>query len=202
MSGAGAAGGAIGGVGGQWLGGILGGAVGELFGPEAVVPGAMLGRRLGGYTGQLAGSALAEWLAKHMNHANEKADEGSKAGSDAKVVCPTCAGTRSKPGQTCDDDRLKELEAAKDQAQSSLFTNPAFKSGNAKKLSAVSCADVRRRLEGLRKLRDARQRIQDECFAGATDEGHKQAVEDLDKGIRGMEELESRQCPPDGPPVS
>ena len=59
--------------------------------------------------------------------------------------------TRSKPNQTCDDERLDELEKEKKSLMENIFTNLAFKSGNEKKLVKVSCDDLLKRIDGLKK---------------------------------------------------
>lgn len=176
---------------GGYAGGAFGGAVGELFGPEAVPLGAWLGSRAGSYAGNLAG----RWLASKIHGADEKADDGAQS----KPACATCG---SKPGQTCSDDRLRQLEKAKDNICNNMFTNPAFKGMNKKRLSNTSCADIRKRMSDMRACRDARQQIQDECFGGKPDPIHKKAIDELNQGLANLKEWENRNCAAEGPGVS
>lgn len=60
----------------------------------------------------------------------------------------------------------------------------------------VTCAFALQRIESLKKLRDARQQIQDECYKGSLDEGHDKQINDLNTAISKAKLTAAKVCTP------
>ncbi|MBK3396930.1 hypothetical protein [Methylobacterium ajmalii] len=63
-------------------------------------------------------------------------------------------------------------------------------------MSTVTCALALARIESLQKLRDARQKIQDECFKGKPDKGHADQIKFLDGAITKTKLVAAQVCIP------
>jgi hypothetical protein len=107
---------------------------------------------------------------------------------------------RRLPNQTCSNAQLDRLESEKDQACSSIPGKSCSPSKiSQKKLDNYPCSDIRARITALQTCRDKRDEIQQKCFGGVPDVGHKQALDGLDNGINQCRALEQLNCAPGHP---
>jgi hypothetical protein len=115
------------------------------------------------------------------------------------VVAPI-SESRRYPGQTCDNsvlDRLqKEMHDVCDKIPGESCSP---KKVNPKKLAKQPCSKIRERIQAMKECLHYRQRIQDECFGGVPDEVHKNALEELQSGLKHCLDLEKVNCAPGHP---
>jgi hypothetical protein len=117
------------------------------------------------------------------------------AGSTTTTTTTTSTAPRSKPNQTCDDNRLKDLEKAKDAACGRFPGEPCRTTiGNAERIKLYPCSVIVARIAALKACGAARQHIQDECFENATDPGHAQIIDNYIRGIGWCEALKAVNC--------
>ncbi len=104
--------------------------------------------------------------------------------------------TRKYPNQTCENEVLDKLERDLQKIEDQKIKNDAFSGGNDKKLKKLQCMDLLKRIDDQKRLRDARQKIQDECFKDGTDEGHRKAIDDLTRSIARLQPYAQNACGP------
>jgi hypothetical protein len=99
---------------------------------------------------------------------------------------------RRYPGQTCENDVLDGLEKEKDK----LCGGYSVSSCNPKKVdtSKIRCSAILRAIPQRQACLAARQLIQDRCFGGKPDAGHKTQIDDVENGIRQCEALKLINC--------
>ena len=99
---------------------------------------------------------------------------------------------RRNPNQTCDDKELDRLEAEKKK----LCGGYAVSSCNPKKVDTgkIRCSAILRAIPQRQACLAARQLIQDRCFGGKPDAGHKTQMDDVENGIRQCEALKLINC--------
>lgn len=99
---------------------------------------------------------------------------------------------RRYPSQTCENDVLDGLEKEKDK----LCGGYAVSSCNPKKVdtSQIRCSAILRAIPQRQACLAARQLIQDRCFGGKPDAGHKTQIDDVENGIRQCEALKLINC--------
>jgi hypothetical protein len=105
---------------------------------------------------------------------------------------PVAKATRRRPNQTCDNDELKELEQKKERLCNSGYeTNCRPEKG---RLGRIPCSAIM--LSLAQRLLCLRQRnlIQDKCFGGVPDDGHREAIENAERGINHCEALKLTNC--------
>lgn len=108
----------------------------------------------------------------------------------------TIAVPRRYPGQTCDDNKLDELEGAM-KAICKGFPGDTCRQINrrdAERLQAYPCSLLKARIPALLLCVAARRKIQDVCFKGSPEPGHEQQIDDLTKGIALCEALKLVNC--------
>jgi hypothetical protein len=82
-------------------------------------------------------------------------------------------GTRTRPGQTCDDIRLAALTVIKDAACAVGFScSDDFEGIGKKREKLLTCPELLARIAAARACILARNNIQSECFAGSPEAGH------------------------------
>lgn len=101
---------------------------------------------------------------------------------------------RRYPNQTCDDDELDRLESEKDKICKSRYAADCRPNRSKKMRGRVPCSailiTIQQRLSCLAK----RRLIQERCFGGIPDAGHKQAIDQEQDGINNCEALKLINC--------
>lgn len=105
--------------------------------------------------------------------------------------------TRRNPGQTCDDERLDELQSVKERICENIPGAPYNK--NPRIRPKMPCSLARARVQAFRSCIEARWRIQDECFGSLPDAEHADQLEQLGRGLDKAIELEQTNCAPGHP---
>jgi len=99
---------------------------------------------------------------------------------------------RRYPNQTCEDDELDRLGQEKDKLCERTYA--ARCNINEKKREAIPCSAILLGLQQRRACLAARKKVQDKCFGGAPDAGHKQQIDDIQRGIDHCEVLKLINC--------
>lgn len=102
---------------------------------------------------------------------------------------------RRYPGQTCDNNKLDELEGAKKKVcQGFPGKSCSPKSVSEKRLAEYPCSVIKARIPAVLACVAARQQIQDECFKNAPDSGHPEEIKQLTDGVGWCEALKVVNC--------
>ncbi|MBK9262131.1 MAG: hypothetical protein IPM54_20295 [Polyangiaceae bacterium] len=164
----------------------------------------------------VAGSVYTVQVMVHMATATTAKPTAITTGwpmATAKPTATTTAppipiGVTRKPGQTCDDKRLNELEKAKKAVCPSARPLPGQPCRPPKDGVTLQpqypCSLIRARIAASRVCIGARQKVMDECFKNATDaaaKGHAEQIQNLINGNTLCEALEAVNCAP-GHPMS
>ena len=116
------------------------------------------------------------------------------------VTAPPIPATRRRPGQTCDDARLKELEKQKDAACSIQWScSDSFEKIGTKYEKLLTCPELLARIPIGKACIAARKLVQSECFAGSPEPGHEEAIEGLTKGLNECMKKKQIRGPGGGP---
>jgi hypothetical protein len=101
------------------------------------------------------------------------------------TAAPPVTGTRTKPGQTCDDARLAVLEAAKDIACAGPFScSDAVENIGKRNQLLLTCPQLLANIAAINACLAARNLIQSECFTGSPEVGHAAQVAQLTNALR------------------
>ncbi|MEZ4376641.1 MAG: hypothetical protein R3B07_37905 [Polyangiaceae bacterium] len=106
---------------------------------------------------------------------------------------------RRYPKQTCDDTELDRLEKEKKKLCYGGYAADCAQSRSAKKLGRIPCSAIKLSILQRRACLAARQIIQDRCFGGKPDTGHKQQIDETQLGIDGCEAQKVINCAKDHP---
>ncbi len=100
------------------------------------------------------------------------------------VTAPPVAGTRRRPGQTCDDARLRELEKLKAAACAPKWTcGDSFEKKGRPDEKLLTCAELLARIPISQACVAARRLVQTERYAGSPDKNHDDHIQRLQKGV-------------------
>ncbi len=101
---------------------------------------------------------------------------------------------RRYPNQTCSDDELDHLQREKDKVCTSGYAADCRLNRSEKMRGRIACSaivlTIRQRLSCL----GQRKQIQEKCFGGVPDPGHKKAIEQEQDGINNCEALKLVNC--------
>lgn len=116
------------------------------------------------------------------------------AAKDAKAA----SKRRRKPNQTCENEELDELEAKKTELCKEKYaancTGNKENSAVRERLNNIPCSNILRSLRQRPPCLEQRKLIQARCYGGIPDPGHKQAIDDLERGLKACEELQVINC--------
>jgi hypothetical protein len=120
-----------------------------------------------------------------------------QTGSDPKTTDPPPPPPPAPPGrrypnQSCENDELDRLEAEKDKLCKSSYA--ADCNINVKKQPKIPCSKILLSLQQRRACLAARNLVQDRCFGGKPDAGHKTQIDAVKNGIGHCEALELINC--------
>lgn len=99
---------------------------------------------------------------------------------------------RRYPNQTCEDNELDRLGREKDNLCDIIYA--AKCNVNEKKRKDIPCSAILLSLRQRRACLAARKEVQDKCFGGAPDAGHKQQIDDVQRGVDLCEILKAVNC--------
>ena len=99
---------------------------------------------------------------------------------------------RRNPGQMCPDDEIDRLEREKKALCERKFA--AACNVNEDKMKKIACSAIKLSLQQRSVCLDARKLVQDRCFGGKPDAGHKKQIDDVQKGINRCEALKLINC--------
>jgi hypothetical protein len=116
------------------------------------------------------------------------------------VTAPPVAATRRRPGQTCDDARLRELEKQKSAACSIKWScSDDHEKIGTKYEKLLTCPELLARIPIGKACLDARKLVQSECFAGSPEPGHEEIMERLTRGLSQCMKKAATRGPGGGP---
>jgi hypothetical protein len=102
---------------------------------------------------------------------------------------------RRYPNQTCDDGELDRLENEKKRLCGSGYAANCSPSKVSKeKLERIPCSAIKRSIEQRLACLRARNLVQEKCFGGVPDAGHKNAIDEVQNGIDKCEALKLINC--------
>jgi hypothetical protein len=148
----------------------------------------------------IGGLLVGAWLLSDgPQAATEDASDTTPMPVPVPVPIPVPA-SRRWPDQTCENDRLDELQRAMHAICDRIPGDSCSSSKvNPKKLAKRPCSAILARLAAFEACRRARQAIQDECFTGSLDQRHADVFRDIDAGIAACETLRAKNCAPGHP---
>lgn len=112
----------------------------------------------------------------------------------AATAAPAAPAARRNANQTCEDKVLDALEAEKTRLCSGGVGAKCAEGTNDKKRTRIPCSAIKDSLKKRKACRDQRILIQNECFGGRPDAGHKETIDNYQRGINGCEELKETNC--------
>jgi hypothetical protein len=108
---------------------------------------------------------------------------------------PPPAPPRRYPKQTCDDGELDRLENEKKRlCNGGYAANCSESKVNKEKLERTPCSAIKRSIEQRLACLSARTLVQEQCFGGVPDAGHKNAIDEVQNGINKCEALKLINC--------
>jgi hypothetical protein len=96
-------------------------------------------------------------------------------------------------------EKCEQLQNELEQLKKTIPKPHPMDTGNEKKKGRIPCSYIKGRLNHMRKLLNKRWEIQNTCFGGKPDEGHKKQIEDVKRSIETYEALEKVNCAPGHP---
>ena len=117
---------------------------------------------------------------------------GDPKTTDPPPPPPPLPPARRYPNQSCENDELDRLEAEKDKLCKSAYA--ADCNINVKKQPKIPCSKILLSLQQRRACLAARNLVQDRCFGGKPDAGHKTQIDAVKNGIRHCEALGLINC--------
>lgn len=151
-----------------------------------------------------------ELLVANRSQANGLTAAASAAAAPTSALQPaptTGVNKRRHPYQTCENDELDRLEAAKKavcpEEPKTFPGRPCHHERKKDKALAEKypCSLILARIAAVNTCVAARQKVQDVCFKGSPDTGHPQQIADLARGNLLCEALKAINCAP-GHPMS
>ena len=122
----------------------------------------------------------------------EPTTAGDPKTTDPPPPPPPSPPARRYPNQKCEDDELDRLGREKDKLCERTYA--AKCNVNEKKRTGIPCSAILLSLQQRRACLAARKKVQDRCFGGAPDAGHKQQIDDVQRGIDHCEGLRLINC--------
>lgn len=105
------------------------------------------------------------------------------------------APRRHGPDQTCDDSVLDHLQAEKDRLCNEIPGESCSSSKvSPKRLAQRPCSEIRRRIRAFERCLRIREQIQAQCFGSRSDRAHRDAIEDVRRGLEACQALEAVNC--------
>jgi hypothetical protein len=101
---------------------------------------------------------------------------------------------RRNPNQTCDDEELDRLEEEKNKLCQGKYAADCSPDQRPKVLARIPCSAIMRSLEKRLICLSKRKLIQDKCFGGVPDAGHKMQMGQVQNGINNCEALKLVNC--------
>ena len=112
----------------------------------------------------------------------------------AATAAPAASAARRYPNQTCENTELDALEAEKTKLCSGGVGAQCAEGKNDKKRTRIPCSAIKDSLKKRYGCMNQRILIQNECFGGRPDAGHKETIDNYQRGINGCEELKETNC--------
>jgi hypothetical protein len=122
-----------------------------------------------------------------------------QTGSDPKTTDPPpppppSPPARRYPNQTCENDVLDALEADKKKLCYSGYAAACSGNHDKPKFAKIPCSAIQLAIQQRLACKAARQLVQDKCFGGKSDAGHKKAIDQEQDGIDNCEALKLLNC--------
>jgi hypothetical protein len=107
---------------------------------------------------------------------------------------------RRRPEQTCENQVLDMLQKEMHQVCNRIPRGSCSpRKVSVKKLAQRPCSQIRLRIMAMRECLRLRQGIQDQCFGGAPDPAHANALAEIQSGLAACIALEAVNCVPGHP---
>jgi len=102
---------------------------------------------------------------------------------------------RYGPNQTCDDSVLDHLQAEKDRLCNDMpGESCSSRKVSPKRLAQRPCSEIRGRIRAFESCLRIREQIQAQCFGSRPDQAHRDAIEDVQRGMEACRALEAVNC--------
>jgi Novel toxin 16 len=121
-------------------------------------------------------------------------DGAMKAAPAAVATTTAASAARRYPNQTCENTELDALEEAKEELCKGPYAAQCAASENKKKKARTPCSAIKRSIEQRKLCLSQRKLIEDKCFGGIPDKGHRQQIEQVQQGIDGCDALKVVNC--------
>lgn len=142
-----------------------------------------------------AKSKVEKSLEELARAARQVESERAAAGARESGASLKDAPRRYGPSQTCDDSVLNHLQAEKDRLCNDMPGESCSSSKvSPKRLAQRSCSEVRTRIRALGNCLRIREQIQTQCFGSRPDQAHRDAIEDVRRGLEACQALEAINC--------
>lgn len=101
---------------------------------------------------------------------------------------------RRYPNQTCEDDELDRLEGEKDRLCKVGYAVSCKGDLSKPKFARIACSAIKLSILQRQQCLAARKLVQDKCFGGKPDVGHKTQIDEIQNGIDNCEALRLINC--------